>query len=121
MNRRNFFGTIGAAIAGAVLGGTVKPAQPAWGFAAGDDLLLKPGSITFDALHGLRLWNHDDLYVRTFIADEVRVGGGARIWQVGIDADNSDRYKVRGCVGHWAPRGFPTGDVNDVDWYGAWL
>lgn len=61
MNRRNFFGTVGAAIAGVVLGNSVK-AEPVdtWGFAAGDDLRLnKPGTITFNSVDGLRRYDGD--------------------------------------------------------------
>ena len=89
MNRRNFFGTVGAAVAGLVLGSNIKATQPAatWGFATGDNLLLKPATVTFDSVNGLRLYNNADLYVREFTADEIRVGGGAQRWQVGIGDD----------------------------------
>jgi hypothetical protein len=125
MNRRNFFGTLGAAVAGLVLGSNVKPAE------AGPTLeFVDWGSrLTVDESSSLRLFNdvyrepfgRGELHVRTFIADEVRVGGGAQYaqywdvpadyefrWQIGVDSASGDKFKIQA-----------NGD--DGDWYGAWL
>lgn len=118
MNRRNFFGTIAGtlwvAIAGVVLGGNVEAAEAAdtWGFAAGDDLLLKPADIVWDSANGLRLMSSDDLYTRVFIREpsgrEVHVGGGAVTWG-----------NLNGIVIEQDSAGDAV--IADSDWYGAWL
>jgi hypothetical protein len=120
MNRRNFVGRIGAAIAGLVLGGNVKASGGGVEFADfGSDFR----SLTLDNA-GIRLYDGTHaLERRVTIGDlsgftiENRDSGDAILqfeldtakrWTVGIDDDNSDRYKI------------PV-DVDGDDWYGAWL
>ena len=110
MNRRNFFGTIGAAIAGLVLGGNVKAE-------AGRTLEFSEFGTRFiaDSSSGLRLYSDDDLYSKVVIGDlNGHVGIG------GYDAGPLHIYST-GNVSLSEPNPTASLIVGTDDWYGAWL